>query len=104
MTNTLKMLLSGVLGGLVVLLLSGVFTPDRGIGGVYSITEQYFTSGIDVVGTADLNGSVEIGSSAATSSVNFGRACWTVTANDGDTTYVFFNGTGSLATSSSSCN
>ncbi len=79
----------------VALLLTG--TKD-GIGGTYEITKQYFTNGIDVQGGAT------IGSTSATSSINFGKACWTVGTVTGGTTYVSFNSTGSLATSSTSCN
>lgn len=56
MTNTIKAIGAGILGGLVVLLLSGVFTgtSDDGIGGVYSITEQQFDGGIDITGSGDI--------------------------------------------------
>lgn len=43
-------------------------------------------------------------SKTGTTTLETGRVCMEVTQVDGDVTYAFFNGLGTLATSSTSCN
>ena len=101
MTDILKQIGIRVAVVVVALLLTGGFGGSTGVGGTYEITKQFFSAGIeatDVTVTDDL----VVGSAAATSSSNFGKACFTVTTQAGGTLYVFFRSTG-IATSSTSC-
>ena len=43
-------------------------------------------------------------SKTGTTTLETGRVCMEVTQTDGDVTYAFFNGAGTLATSSTACN
>jgi hypothetical protein len=112
MIDTLKTIGISAVVVIVALLLTGNFTSNPGVGGTYEITKQFFSAGIDVTGTTDVDalnasGTVQFGASAASSSVSFGRACWNITTTTGSTTFVSFVGNGSnvrLATSSTSCN
>jgi hypothetical protein len=109
MTRTIIATTIGGVIGLVVGLLLGFAGPQDGVGGTYEITKQFFSAGIEVDGTTqvetlDVDGATTFGSPTATTSINFGRACWRVTTTTGSTTFVFFNSTGVLATSSNSCN
>lgn len=94
---------------IVALLLTGGFGGGS-VGGVYEITRQNFTEVVaqDISVSDDLTvtDDVVFGSASATSSANFGRACWQVTTNVGSTTFISFIGTGPsvrLATSTTSC-
>lgn len=89
---------------IVALLLTGGFGGSS-VGGVYQITEQFFGQGIDVTGLTETD-RLKVGGPNATSSSDFGRACWQITTNTGSTTFVSFQGTGTtvrLATSTTSC-
>lgn len=86
-----------VIAGVIVSVFFSVTLNGSELGGVYSITEQVFD---DVVVKDDLS----VGSSSATTSVNFGRMCATVYEHDGTVAYWTVSPTGSLATSSGSCN
>ena len=106
--TTVIAILALVLGGVAVFSDGTPVPPEYlPVGGTVGYQKQSFLEGF-YAGTSrqvevTRTGAVTIGTASATSSVNFGRACWTVTANDGDTVYVFFDANGSLATSSSSC-
>ncbi len=109
MTEILKTIGISVAVVIVALLLTGNIGGNDGMGGTYEITKQYFAEGIeasDVTVTDDLTvtDDTTFGTSAATTSINYGKACWTITTVNGSTTYVSFNSTGNLATSSTSCN
>lgn len=56
MTESIKVIASGILAGLVVLIGGSMFGAGPAVGGVYELTEQYFEGGIDVTG----NGSIQI--------------------------------------------
>ncbi len=111
MTDILKHVGISVAVVVVALLLTGNLGGSA-VGGVYEITKQNFGAGIDVTGTATtddltVQDDTIFGSASASSSVNFGRACWEVTTNVGSTTFVSFIGTGTnvrIATSTTSCN
>ncbi len=101
MIDTLKMFGVSVLVVIVALLLTGNIGSTPGVGGTYELTKQYFSQGIEAsVVDADR---LIVGSASASSSANFGKACWTVTTQAGATQYVFFRSSG-IATSSTSCN
>lgn len=77
MTDSIKSICFGILGGLVVLLVSGLLAgSDQAVGGVYNNVIQDFSEGISVDGTTVIDGSRNITankatiSSSATSSVN----------------------------------
>ena len=95
----LKYIGTAVAGVVVGLLLGG---QGVSLAGVYEITTQNFTNVVteDITVTDDL----VAGSSSATTSVNLGRVCFTLNEYDGTTTYWYVSTTGSLATSSTSCN
>lgn len=68
-----------------------------------NLTAQDITATDDLVVADDST----FGSSAATTSLNFGRTCWTITTDTGSTTFAYFTGIGTnarLATSTASCN
>ncbi len=90
------------IAGVVVGLLLGANMGGGALQGVYEITTQNFTT----VATEDITVSDDatFGSSSATTSVNLGRMCATVYEYDGTATYWYVSTTGSLATSSTSCN
>lgn len=115
MIDTLKTIGISAVVVIVALLLTGNIGSTAGVGGTYEITKQYFSAGIettdltatdDVVVTDDLTVTDDtiFGTSAATTTINFGKACWQITTSQGSTTYAFFRSTGTLATSSTSCN
>ena len=57
MTDTIKIIVGGIAGGLVVLLLSVVLTAMQGgesIGSIYNNVRQQFDAGIDVTGSGDI--------------------------------------------------
>ena len=89
------------IAGVVVGLLLGA-TMGGNLGGTYEITKQTFSD----IETTDLTVSDDtvFGSSSATTSVNLGRVCATVYEHDGTVSYWYVSTTGSLATSSVSCN
>lgn len=106
MFNLKTMITAGVTAivvALVVVTLVGSNSPA--IGGETrfpnsNVTAQDLTALDDLVVTDDAT----FGSSAATTSINFGKACWTITTSQGSTTYAFFSSTGTLSTSTTSCN
>lgn len=115
MTDILKTIGISVAVVIVALLLTGNIGGNGSVGGTYEITKQYFAAGLeatDVTVTDDVTVADDLtvtddtifGTSAATTSINFGKACWEVTTSQGSTTYVYFRSTGTLATSSTSCN
>ena len=109
MIDTLKTIGISAVVVIVALLLTGNIGSTAGVGGTYEITKQYFSSGLeatDVSVTDDLTVTDDtiFGTSAATTTINFGKACWEITTSQGSTTYAFFRSTGTLATSSTSCN
>ena len=63
--------------------------------GSFGVTTNYDDLDVDTL---------TVGTSAATSSSNLGRACITMTTSNGNTVYWYASATGSLATSSVSCN
>jgi len=100
MIDTLKMFGISVLVVIVGLLLTGNIGSTPGVGGEYSNTLKNFAQGITVKGTTNLS------NGTASTSVNFGKTCWTVLTSTGSTTYVSFVGNGSnvrIATSTTSC-
>ncbi len=103
MIDTLKTIGISVVVVIVALLLTGNIGGTAGVGGTYEITKQYFSAGIE---TDDLRVTDDtvFGSANATTTINFGKACWELTTSQGSTTYAFFRSTGTLATSSTSCN
>lgn len=114
MTNLLKNI--GIILASVVISVSvmAMQAPKEEVtGGVYNQVTQEFREGLkagtsnqfQVANDGDLSttGTVAIGTSSATSSVNFGRACWTVTRAGGSQLFVWFTAQGALATSTSSC-
>mgnify|MGYP003532328724 FL=1 len=109
MIDTLKTIGISAVVVIVALLLTGNIGSTAGVGGTYEITKQYFSAGLeatDVSVTDDLTVTDDtiFGTSAATTTINFGKACWEITTSQGSTTYAFFRSTGTLATSSTSCN
>lgn len=55
MSNAIKLLVAGIVGGLAVLLLTPVIgDSSEKIGGVYENTRQYFSGGIDITGGGDI--------------------------------------------------
>lgn len=130
MTDILKQVGISVAVVVVALLLTGGRDATPGIGGVYELTKQTFSAGIEVDGVTALENAtvsnsitvtndvtvtddltvgddVTFGSASATSSATFGKTCWTITTNTGSTTYVSFVGTGTtvrMSTSTTSCN
>lgn len=120
--DTLKTIGISAVVVIVALLLTGNFGGPA-IGGTYEITKQYFSAGVEVAGgvtSDDLTSSDDIvvgddltvtddatfgtGNVTSTTSINFGKACWTIKTVNGSTTYAFFNSVGNIATSSASCN
>lgn len=96
MIDTLKTIGISVLVVIVALLLTGNIGGTTNVGGTYEITKQFFNAGVeatDVTVTDDL----VVGSASATTSSNFGKACFTVTTASGATAYLFFNGTANTA-------
>lgn len=103
MTDILKTIGISVAVVIVALLLTGNIGGNDGVGGTYEIRKQFFSAGVETDDLTVTDDTV-FGTSAATTSVNFGKACWTVTTAIGSTTYVTFNSTGVLATSTTNCN
>lgn len=113
--DTLKTIGISAVVVIVALLLTGNIGGTTGVGGTYEITKQYFNAGVNVTGgvTSDdvtvsddlvVSDDTTFGSASATTTINFGKACWEITTSQGSTTYAFFRSTGTLATSSTSCN
>jgi len=103
--------LTALVVALVVVMLVGSNSPA--VGGETrfpnsNITAQDLTSTDDIVVGDDLSVTDDAtfgsGNGSATTSINFGKACWEITTSQGSTTYAFFRSTGTLATSSTSCN
>lgn len=84
----LKYIGTGIAGVVVGLLLAGAVKTES-LGGVYSQSERSFPS-------------IVVGTSAATSSTNLGRACITMTETDGGTIYWYAKADGNLGTTTSS--
>jgi hypothetical protein len=118
MIDTLKTIGISAVVVIVALLLTGNIGSPAGVGGTYEVTKQYFSAGIDVTGTTDVDtlnsttalnstGAVDFSNGTASTSATFGKTCWTILTNTGSTTYVSFRGIGTsatLATSTTSCN
>lgn len=97
-----KTIATAALTALVVVMLSGLVGGNQpGVGG-----DTRFPNSTLGAAALDIAGAATFGSPTASSSVNFGKACWTVTTDVGSTTYVYFTGVGTnsrLATSTTSC-
>ena len=103
--------LTALVVALVVVMLVGSNTPA--VGGETRFPNSNITA-VDITSTDDITvgddlivtDAATLGTSAASSSVNFGKTCWQITTNTGSTTYVSFRGIGTsatLATSTTSC-
>lgn len=103
----IKTIITAGLTALVVALVVGMLVGSNSpaVGGETRLPNSNFTAQ-DLTATDDLvvTDDATFGTSAATTSINFGKACWTITTSQGSTTYAFFNSTGVLATSSTTCN
>lgn len=119
----LKTIGVGILGVVVGLLLAGAFQNEN-VGGVYSnvtknFTDGVFTGGITVdtstllvdatnnrvgIGTTSPAVLLAVGTAGATSSVNLGKVCYTVTTSNGGTVYYWYGASGNVASSTTSCN
>lgn len=97
MIDTLKTIGISVLVVIVALLLTGNLSSAPAVGGEYANTLKTFAQGITVKGVTNLS------NGTASTSVNFGKTCWTVRTNTGATAYAWFTAAG-LATSTTSCN
>lgn len=90
---------------LVVTMLVGSNSPA--VGGETRFPNSNITAQ-DVTTTDDLfvadDATFGTANGSASTSINFGKACWQVVTSIGSTTYVSFNSTGVLATSSVTCN
>ncbi len=87
----LKYIGTGIAGVVVGLLLAGAVQTNENVGGVYNTSERYFPA-------------ITVGTTAATSSTNLGRACITMTETDGGTIYWYAKADGNLGTTTySSC-
>lgn len=97
--------LTALVVALVVTMLVGSNSPA--IGGETRFPNSNITAQ-DVTTTDDLfvadDATFGTANGSATTSVNFGKACWTITTDIGSTTYAYFRSTGTIATSSTSCN
>ena len=117
----MQILKYGVVGivGVVVGLLLGGKVATESLGGVYSVTSKYFNDGIVVdtstlvvdapnnfvgVGSSTPTRLLSIGTAGATSSVNLGKVCYTVTTSTGGTVFYWYGPSGNVASSTSSCN
>lgn len=102
-----KTILTSIFTTIVVagLMFALVGSNSPAVGGETRFPNSNITA-VDITATDDLTVTDDtiFGSSAATTSVNFGKVCWTVTTAIGSTTYVTFNSTGVLATSTTNCN
>lgn len=56
------------------------------------------------IGTSTVSGLLGVGTAGATTSINLGKVCYTLTTSNGSTVYWYVSNTGSLATSTTSCN
>lgn len=54
--------------------------------------------------TLTVTGASTLGTTGATTSINVGKVCYTITSATGTVFYASYNGMGALATSTSSCN
>lgn len=108
MTDTMKIIVAGIVGGLVVLLLSVFLTAINGgntnLSGVYEITEQQFGGGIDITesGKIKVDGTTVIDTSGniVGSIINPSETVTgddTITANQCGSTF-FLSTTGSTST------
>lgn len=84
----LKTLGIGIAGVVVGLLLAGALQNER-VGGVYNTVDTYFPA-------------LTVGQSNATTSINVGKVCFTVTESDGGTVYWYAKADGNFGTTTSS--
>ena len=113
--TTIKTIGLVVLGVIVGVLFSVSMNGGGNLAGVYEQVATYFPQGISTDATAPTAGQVRgttltvtgattLGSSSATTSINVGKVCYTITSATGTVFYASYNGAGALATSTTSCN
>lgn len=127
MTETIKTIGAGILGGLVVLLLSTVFAPQTDLGGVYSNVIKEFSEGISVDGTVVIDGSGNVDApitsttgtfsgavtfsstlntgtaTTSTTTISVGKVCYSFTDDGGTDLYGYYTSNGTFATSTACC-
>lgn len=87
----------------IIAFIAGSFFSGSKLGGTTNYDDLAVDS-ITTSGDATVGDDLVVGSASATTSINVGRVCYTITSATGTTFYASYNGAGALATSTTSCN